>query len=99
MRSQLRAADVQSRAAQRNTNTRIVAAAARGDETAWNEIVARYSGLVWAVARAHRLNSGDAHDVVQTTWLRLVERLGDIRNADGIGSWLATTARRECLLT
>lgn len=77
----------------------MVGAAARGDQTAWAEIVERYSSLLWAVARAHRLSSGDAADVVQTSWLRLVEHLPKIRNPDGIGAWLATTARRESLRT
>ena len=78
---------------------RLVEAAARGDQAAWNELVSRYSSLLWAVARAHRLTGGDAADVVQTTWLRLIEHLPTIRNPEGVGAWLATTARRECLRT
>ena len=31
------------------------------------------------------------------TWLRLVENLDGIRDADRLASWLCTTARRECL--
>jgi RNA polymerase sigma factor (sigma-70 family) len=81
------------------STTEIVAAAARGDQRAWSEIVERYSSLLWSVARAHRLGASDAADVVQTSWLRLVEHLPDIRNPDGIGAWLATTARREALRT
>jgi RNA polymerase sigma factor (sigma-70 family) len=77
--------------------TRIVSAAADGDQQAWDLIVARYSALLWAVTRAHRLGTADAGDVVQTTWLRLIEHLPQIRNPEGLGSWLATTARRECL--
>ena len=77
--------------------TRIVSAAAHGDQLAWDQIVERYSGLLWGVVRAHRLSAADGADVVQTTWLRLIEHLPQIRNREGIGSWLATTARRECL--
>jgi RNA polymerase sigma factor (sigma-70 family) len=77
--------------------TRIASAAANGDQLAWDQIVERYSGLLWAVARAHRLSTADGADVMQTTWLRLIEHLPQIRNREGIGSWLATTARRECL--
>jgi RNA polymerase sigma factor (sigma-70 family) len=99
MRSLLQSPGVRLRAAGRNSNPCVVAAAVRGDEAAWSHIVDRYSSLVWAIARTHRLSHGDAADVVQATWLRLVEHLADIRNADGIGSWLATTARREALLT
>ena len=75
----------------------IVAAAARGDQAAWNRLVECHSSLLWAVARAHRLSGSDAADVVQTTWLRLVEHLPQIRNPEGLGAWLATTARRESL--
>jgi RNA polymerase sigma factor (sigma-70 family) len=75
----------------------LIYAAALGDETAWNEIVARFDGLVWATARAHRLSQADAADVAQTTWLRLVEHLDRIREPDRLGAWLATTARHECL--
>jgi RNA polymerase sigma factor (sigma-70 family) len=74
-----------------------VRAARDGDRAAWNALVARYTGLVWGVTRAHRLGDADAADVFQTTWLRLVERLDDIRNPEGIGAWLATTARHESL--
>jgi RNA polymerase sigma factor (sigma-70 family) len=80
-------------------NPSIVAAAARGDESAWKQLVDRYTGLLWGVARAHQLTGSDAADVVQTSWLRLVEHLPEIRNPGCIGAWLATTARRECLRT
>jgi RNA polymerase sigma factor (sigma-70 family) len=69
----------------------------KGDDLAWNTIVERYTSLLWSVARGHRLNAADAADVVQTTWLRLVEHLHTIREPDRLTSWLVTTARRECL--
>ncbi|MET7418574.1 sigma-70 family RNA polymerase sigma factor [Dactylosporangium sp. NPDC005555] len=71
--------------------------AADGDQRAWNELVERYSGLVWSVARSFRFTEADAGDVFQATWFRLVEKLGQIRNGDGLGSWLATTARNEAI--
>ena len=60
-------------------------------------IVDRFSGLVWATVRAHRLSPAEAADVTQTTWLRLVENLDRIKDPERLGAWLATTARRECL--
>jgi RNA polymerase sigma factor (sigma-70 family) len=75
----------------------LVRAAAAGDEHAWNALVEKFSGLLWAIARAHRLYNADAADVVQVTWLRLLEQLGRLRNPSRVGAWLATTARRECL--
>lgn len=75
----------------------LLAAAADGDSAAWDQLVERFTGLLWATARSHRLSTADAGDVVQTTWLRLVENLGRIQDPERLGGWLATTARRECL--
>lgn len=77
--------------------TSVVTAAAGGDRAAWDALVDRYADLVWAVARGFRLGTADAADVSQATWLRLVEHLHDIRDPAALGSWLATTARREAL--
>ena len=77
----------------------LVKAAGDGDEQAWSKLVDRFASLVWAVARGHGLDQADAADVSQTTWLRLAEQLGAIREPDRLGAWLATTARRECLRT
>ncbi len=77
----------------------LVRAAAEGDRAAWDGLVDRYNGLVWSVARSFRLASADASDVVQTTWLRLVEHLGSLQDPERVGAWLATTARREALRT
>ncbi|GLY00511.1 RNA polymerase sigma factor [Actinoplanes rectilineatus] len=70
-----------------------------GERDAWQALVRRYSGRLWAVARGMRLRPDDAADAVQTTWLRLVERLDDLREPDRVGGWLTTTMRRQCLDT
>jgi RNA polymerase sigma factor (sigma-70 family) len=75
----------------------LIRAANSGDQSAWEAIVDRFTGLVWAIARAHRLSPAGAADVAQTTWLRLVENLDRIQDPERLGAWLATTARRECL--
>jgi RNA polymerase sigma factor (sigma-70 family) len=71
--------------------------AAAGDKDAWDEIVGSFSGLVWTVANGHRLGPTDTAEVMQTTWLRLLENLDRIREPERLGGWLATTARRESL--
>jgi RNA polymerase sigma factor (sigma-70 family) len=74
----------------------LVRAAAGGDRQAWDQLVDRFSGLLWSIAMAYRLDRHDAADVVQTVLLRLVEHLDKLRDPDRVGAWLATTARREC---
>jgi len=68
----------------------------QGDAAAWAALTARYTNFLWSIARSFRMNDADAADVVQTAWLRLVEHLDGIREPERLGSWLATTVRREC---
>ncbi|WP_320069829.1 sigma-70 family RNA polymerase sigma factor [Micromonospora sp. RTGN7] len=78
------------------TATALVAAAVVGDEAAWAELVRRYAPLVASVIRAHGMSRADASDVNQTVWLRLVERLDQVRDPEALAAWLSTTTRREC---
>ncbi|MGQ0519747.1 MAG: RNA polymerase sigma factor [Actinomycetota bacterium] len=75
----------------------LVRLAGQGDRDAWDALVMRFEGLVWSIARGHRLDSAAAADVSQTVWLRLVENLDRLREPDRVGAWLAATARNECL--
>lgn len=79
------------------TTAELVLSARDGDRASWDLLVERYSGLVWSVARSHRLGASDAADVFQTTWLRLVEHIDRIREPQHLGGWLSATARHECL--
>jgi RNA polymerase sigma factor (sigma-70 family) len=74
-----------------------VRAAAGGDQASYERLVAQFAGLVWSVARAHRLSRSDAEDVAQAVWLRLMEHLGRIREPRKLAGWLSTTTRNECL--
>jgi RNA polymerase sigma factor (sigma-70 family) len=73
----------------------VVGEALEGIADAWDQLVDRYSGLVWAVARGEGLGATDAADVCQTAWLRLAEHLDGLRSPESVGAWLATTARHE----
>ncbi len=70
-------------------------AARAGSDDALGEIVTEFSSLMWHIARAAGLGPGDAEDVLQTVWMRLVEQLGEIRTPAALAGWLATTTRRE----
>jgi RNA polymerase sigma factor (sigma-70 family) len=76
---------------------RLVRRAADGDRWAWERLVGQYSRLIWAMTRDFRLMETDAADVVQVTWLRLLEHIDRLEHPARVGSWLATTARHECL--
>jgi RNA polymerase sigma factor (sigma-70 family) len=74
----------------------LVSRAMTGDKLAWDELVERYSPLIWSICRRYRLNDEDAKDVGQSVWLRLVNQLDKIRNPAALPGWLVTTTQREC---
>lgn len=68
-----------------------------GSQDAWDALVERFSGLVWSIARAQLPDASDASDVSQTVWLRLAEHIGELRDPEKIGAWLAATTRNEAM--
>jgi RNA polymerase sigma factor (sigma-70 family) len=75
----------------------LVRRAADGDMTAWDRLVDQFARLIWSITVEFKLAESDAADVAQTTWLRLLEHIDRIEYPDRVGSWLAATARNECL--
>jgi RNA polymerase sigma factor (sigma-70 family) len=71
--------------------------AATGDIRAWNRLVDQYSRLIWSITASFKLGESDAADVAQTAWMRLIEHIDRIEQPARVGSWLASTARNECL--
>jgi RNA polymerase sigma factor (sigma-70 family) len=71
--------------------------ASDGDPVAWERLIDQYNRLIWSITGDFRLVESDAADVVQTTWLRLLEHIDRIDYPERVGSWLAATARHECL--
>ena len=76
---------------------RLVRRAAEGDLYAWERLVDQYARLIWSITGEFKLVESDAADVAQTTWLRLLEHIDRIEYPARVGSWLAATARHECL--
>src|SRR5580698_5717646 len=75
--------------------TALISAARQGSDDALGQMVTEFSPLLWHVARATGLSSGDAEDVLQTVWMRLLEHLDDIRTPTALAGWLVITTRRE----
>lgn len=74
----------------------LVEACLENCQDSWDELVDRYARLVYSTARNWGLNESDADDVFQAVFLILCQRLGTIRDPERLGSWLITSARREC---
>lgn len=75
----------------------LVRRATDGDWWAWERLIDQYGRLIWATTHSFKLPESDAADVVQATWLRLLENIHRLEYPERVGSWLAATARHECL--
>ncbi|HEY7273858.1 MAG TPA: sigma-70 family RNA polymerase sigma factor [Actinoplanes sp.] len=73
----------------------LFSSARAGNAAAFDTLVRELNPLLWHVVRAQGLGSEEAADVVQTTWLELVQRLREIRSPQALTGWLLTTARRQ----
>lgn len=76
------------------TDGELVAAAAGGDASAWDELVDRYAGVVWSVAR-QALGNDEATRASQATWRGLACSLGRLDAPERVGQWLVARASRE----
>ena len=75
----------------------LVRGAAEGTSRRGSAWFDQYARLIWSITVDFKLKESDAADVAQTTWLRLLEHIDRIEYPDRVGSWLAATARNECL--
>lgn len=78
--------------------TLLLQRAAHGRESAWREIVERFTPLISAVCRRHGINAVDIQDVVGEVWLKLLKNTTTIRDPNALPGWLRTTTRNECLV-
>jgi RNA polymerase sigma factor (sigma-70 family) len=72
-----------------------VAAAGDGARDAWSALVTRHSPRLYGIARSFGFDQATAEDLVQTAWLRLLERAGAMRDPGAVGAWLAMVVRNE----
>lgn len=74
---------------------RAFAAYVGGDASLMPDLVDDVTPLLWHLARGQGLAQESAEDVVQQSWLRLVESADRIQDPQSVVKWLMTTTRRE----
>jgi len=80
------------------SDAELVARCRDGDESAWKELVERFSRYVYAIAvQGFRLPEHDAEDIFQEVFARTYQRLGELRDNAAIKPWLAQLTRNLCL--
>ncbi len=66
-----------------------------GDPTGLDDLIRLLSPVLWQIARASGLDTHRAEDVVQATWVALVDRAESIRDPQAVPAWLTMATRRE----
>jgi RNA polymerase sigma factor (sigma-70 family) len=74
---------------------RAFAAYVAGDGSLMSQLVDDLTPILWHLARGQGLSPAAAEDVVQQSWLRLVESADRIHDPQSVVKWLMTTTRRE----
>ena len=72
-----------------------VAAAAAGDQDAWERLVERHAQRVWSTARGFGLDVAAATLVCQLSWARLADHLEGLRTDEQLCDWVCTAAEHE----
>src|ERR1700712_3260061 len=73
----------------------LVARALDHDQAAWRALVDRLKGVAWKVLYGYDMSEEDRKDAFASTFFRLYEHLGTIRELEKLPGWVATTARNE----
>lgn len=76
----------------------LVAKAREGDAAAYSELVHRYSRKIYRLAKHITQNDEDAEDVLQETFLKGFEHLGDFHGQSKFYTWIVRIAVNESLM-
>ena len=80
------------------TDAALVARCRAGDDSAWAQLVERFSRYVYAICiRGFRLPAEDAEDVFQDVFAKTYEQLGRLRDDSAIRPWIGQLTRRTCI--
>jgi RNA polymerase sigma-70 factor (ECF subfamily) len=76
----------------------LVAKAREGDLAAFNELVNTYSRKIFRLAKHITQNDEDAEDVLQETFLKAFEHLGNFQGQSKFYTWIVRIAVNESLM-
>jgi len=76
-----------------NADQFLVEQISRGDQSAWRQLIDRYSGRLLAFARARTAGLSDAEDLVQETFVGFLQSLGHYDSARSLETYLFTIMR------
>ena len=67
-----------------------------GNESAFTELMSRYSPRVWKVIIANSRQRRDAEEILMDVWKSVWENISGLRNVESFGGWLHRIAYNAC---
>ncbi len=67
-----------------------------GDESAFTELMSRYSPRVWKVVVANSRQRRDAEEILMDIWRAVWENISGLRDVGSFGAWLQRIAYNAC---
>lgn len=89
--------DTATESAPAYTREELVAGIRARNEWAWRAMTERYEPLLRWLASRYGLSAQSTEDAIQLTWLRCLEHIDQLHDADRLNGWLVTICRRECI--
>jgi RNA polymerase sigma-70 factor (ECF subfamily) len=75
----------------------LLARCRQGDDLAWEALVRRYQGRVYAIAYHYMRDREEARDAAQEIFIKLYRGLGSMREGDRFLPWMLRLARNCCV--
>lgn len=79
-----------------SSDTELVAACLRSDESAWACLVDKYKRLIFSIPLRQGLSREDAADIFQAVCVDLVAELPRLRDPQALPKWLIQTTAHKC---
>ena len=78
------------------TDEELIRLVQAGDESAFTELMSRYSPLVWKVVIANSRQRRDAEEILMDIWRSVWENINGLRSVEKFGGWLKRIAYNAC---
>jgi RNA polymerase sigma-70 factor (ECF subfamily) len=79
-------------------DTPLVVAIQAGDEAAFEQLVSRYDGKLFRTAHHIVHNTEDARDVVQETFIKVFQNIGQFQSQAKFSTWVYRIVVNQCLM-
>lgn len=78
------------------SDSELITACLDKSQSAWAELIRRYSTLVESIAARRGLSEIDVSDLNQLVWTQVYLKIGSVRDGDAFRSWLTTLTKNTC---